>query len=67
MIGRMHTGTTTHAGRLVKTTQDGIKLYAPLCASMSRAIAYLGKTADTEVTCKRCQGRIAKHPHLVTQ
>ena len=68
ILGSMHTSTLIHIARHIKTV-DNYKLYAPLCRGVSRrTVAYLGIVeAQTleDVTCKQCQAKAKKYPHLV--
>lgn len=64
ITGRMARSTVVHVGRFVKE-RDGYKLYEPICMKMQpyRSVTYLGLTEEG-VTCKKCQARVARYPHL---
>lgn len=66
VVGHMFRSTIVHIGRYLGA-KEGYKLYEPICSRMMRGYrhpTYLLTLPAAEVTCKKCQAKATKYPHL---
>ena len=64
ITGNMARSNVVHIGRFIKE-REGFKLHEPICMKMQpyRSVTYLWVTGQP-VTCKKCQAKADKYPHL---